>query len=282
VIGINRHGRIRLLKQFAAGMGERRLQTYAAAGAYYLFLSLVPIVMLVCSLLPYTPLTQTLALEVLRDYVPESMVELVERIIRDVYNRSSATLTISILLTIWSASSSLRALIRGVDAAYDARRRDNALVFLLRSFFYMIILLFVILISLTVMVYGGRIISLIQDALPYVPSLDFLFYLLRYLRFAIGMLLFALIFSILYKWMPDTRVKYKEQWPGAVFTAVVWVIFSSAFSFYVSLSGRYGAYGFIGTVMIAMVWMYFCLYFLLIGAFLNRFLAICREGPPSD
>jgi membrane protein len=262
---------------FISGIGSRRLPTYAAAGTYYLFLSLVPIVMLLCSLLPLTSLTQESVLHVLSDYVPASMIALVERIIADVYRGSTATLTISIVLTVWSASASLRALMRGMDAACDTQRHENVVVFFLRSFFYMVALLFVILISLAVMVYGGKILSLLQDTLPYVPALDFLFYLLRYLRFVLVMVILAMVFSVLYHWIPAACARRGKQWPGALFSAVIWVIFSSVFSFYISFSDKYGTYGIIGTVMVAMMWMFFCLYFLLIGAYLNRYLELRRE-----
>jgi membrane protein len=85
------------------------------------------------------------------------------------------------------------------------------------------------------------------------------------------------VFSVLYHWIPAACAKRGKQWPGALFTAVIWVIFSSVFSFYISFSDKYGTYGFIGTVMVAMMWMFFCLYFLLIGAYLNRYLEMRRE-----
>jgi membrane protein len=276
----NRHP-FAVLKEFTAGMAKRRLITYAAAGAYYMFLSFVPFVMLLCSALPLSELSQDTMLEVLRENVPAYLAELVERIVDSVYGGSPATLTISVVLTVLSATSAIRALIRGVDAAYDVRRRCSIVTFYFRSFFYMFILLFVILLTLSVMVYGGRILSLLGSRASDVPALDFLFFLLRYLGFAFVMLFLTLVFDALNKWMPSSKNREGAHWPGALFSALVWVIFSSAFSFYLSVSGNYGAYGIIGTVMVAMIWMYFCLYFLLIGAFLNRFLDLRRNKAES-
>ena len=61
------------------------------------------------------------------------------------------------------------------------------------------------------------------------------------------------------------NLKYRRQLPGAVFSAVVWAAFSFIFSFYVSLSDKFGAYGYIGTIMVAMIWIFYCFYFLLMG-----------------
>ena len=44
--------------QFSGGLGRRRITTYSAACAYYLFVALVPMLMLLVSLVQYTPLTQ--------------------------------------------------------------------------------------------------------------------------------------------------------------------------------------------------------------------------------
>ena len=59
---------------------------------------------------------------------------------------------------------------------------------------------------------------------------------------------------------------------GSLFSAVSWMLFSYIFSFYVSLSNRFGAYGYIGTIMVAMMWLFYCFYFLLIGGYINRLL----------
>ena len=72
--------------------------------------------------------------------------------------------------------------------------------------------------------------------------------------------------------VPAGRRSYKRQVPGAVFAAATWVLFSWFFALYVSVSGKFGAYGYIGTVLVAMVWLFYCLMFLFIGGALNSYL----------
>lgn len=115
--------------------------------------------------------------------------------------------------------------------------------------------------------------------MPANHSLDFLFTLAKHLRFLIILALLALVFSLLYKWMPAKNLKYRRQLPGAVFSAVVWAAFSFIFSFYVSLSDKFGAYGYIGTIMVAMIWIFYCFYFLLMGGFINHYIEMKRAGP---
>ena len=74
-----------------------------------------------------------------------------------------------------------------------------------------------------------------------------------------------------YTYIPDTKLKFTEQVPGACFAAVVWSVFSWGFSMYVSYGNGYSIYGSLTIIVIIMLWMYFCMYIILIGAYLNRY-----------
>lgn len=268
--------------EFFSGMGSRRLTTYSSSCAYYLFMSLVPVIMLLVSVLQYTPLTRDVVLEAVADYVPDSLYEIVYFIVTSIYNGGRVALTVSILLTIWSASACMKALLRGMDSVYDAERKEDYIRFSLRACFHMIIFVFILMLSFFVMVYGGKILDYIEQSMPVNHSLDFLFTLAKYLRFVIILALLALVFCLLYKWMPARRLKFRRQLPGAVFSSVAWAAFSFIFSFYVSLSDRFGAYGYIGTIMVAMIWIFYCFYFLLLGGFINHYIEMKRAEPEHD
>ena len=268
--------------EFFSGMGSRRLTTYSSSCAYYLFMSLVPVIMLLVSVLQYTPLTRDVVLEAVADYVPDSLYEIVYFIVTSIYNGGRVALTVSILLTIWSASACMKALLRGMDSVYDAERKEDYIRFSLRACFYMLIFVFILMLSFFVMVYGGKILDYIEQSMPVNHSLDFLFTLAKYLRFVIILALLALVFCLLYKWMPARRLKFRRQLPGAVFSSVAWAAFSFIFSFYVSLSDRFGAYGYIGTIMVAMIWIFYCFYFLLLGGFINHYIEMKRAEPEHD
>lgn len=273
---------LNVIVDFSAGMGKRKITTFAGSGAYFLFMSLVPMIMLLCSILQYTPLTEEMVLDAVSFYVPYSMYELVERIISTVYAGGNLALTVAIALTLWSASASMKALMRGMDAVYDAERKESYLGFSIRACIYMLIFIVMLLVSLFTLVYGKHIMSLIEIYLPANANMSYIFSLLRYLRYAVVMGMLSLVFCLLYRWMPAVSLRYRHQWPGALFTSVAWVGFSWVFSLYVDLSGKFGAYGFLGTILVAMMWMYFCLYFLLIGGYINRYMDLQRSGRRSE
>ena len=257
---------------FSKGMSRRRITTYSAACAYYLFMSLIPMIMLLVSVIQYTPLTQDMILEAISDYVPDQLYEILNSIISSIYSGGRVALTISILLTIWSAAASMKALMRGMDSVYDAERHEDFFVFSLRACMYMVVFVLMLLLSFFVMVYGGQILQLLYDFLPHNGAVDWLFDIAGYMRFIVVLAVLALVFSFTYWRMPARRLRYKAQWPGAVFCALSWAVFSVIFSFYVSVSNRFGAYGLIGTVIVAMIWLYYCFYFLLLGGYINHFI----------
>ena len=258
--------------EFSKGMGRRRITTYSAACAYYLFMSLIPMIMLLVSVIQYTPLTQDMILEAISDYVPDQLYEILNSIISSIYSGGRVALTISILLTIWSAAASMKALMRGMDSVYDAERHEDFFVFSLRACIYMVVFVLMLLLSFFVMVYGGQILQLLYDFLPHNGAVDWLFDIAGYMRFIVVLAVLALVFSFTYWRMPARKLRYKAQWPGAVFCALSWAVFSVIFSFYVSVSNRFGAYGLIGTVIVAMIWLYYCFYFLLLGGYINHFI----------
>lgn len=258
--------------EFSKGMSRRRITTYSAACAYYLFMSLIPMIMLLVSVIQYTPLTQDMILEAISDYVPDSLYEILNSIISSIYSGGRVALTISILLTIWSAAASMKALMRGMDSVYDAERHEDFFVFSLRACIYMVVFVLMLLLSFFVMVYGGQILQLLYNFLPHNGAVDWLFDIAGYMRFIVVLAVLALVFSFTYWRMPARRLRYKAQWPGAVFCALSWAVFSVIFSFYVSVSNRFGAYGLIGTVIVAMIWLYYCFYFLLLGGYINHFI----------
>lgn len=261
------------LSQFFVGIGERKLPLYAASGAYYIFIAIVPVIMLIVSLVQFLPITADYIMSEISSLLPAQVTDVLERIVRGIYDNGRTALTISIVLTVFSASAAMRAIMRGLDAAYSGDKQ-NILLYYIRSMFYMLIFVAVLLISFVIMAYGGAIMKFILNLFPETTWLQPLFSVLRYARYIAVMLLLFLVFIFMYRFIPVHHIRKIAQWPGALLVSVGWVLFSMAFSAYLAYSNRFGAYGIIGTVMAAMMWLYYSIFFVLIGGWLNSFIAI--------
>ena len=237
-------------------IGKKKVAVYAAASDYFLFMSLVPILMLLVSLIRFLPFSQADVLEIFADAVPASVYDVIRTIVESIYRSGGGVITVSILLTLFSASGAMRAIMKGLDAVYEVERRENVLVFFARAYVYMLILIVIIILSLAVMVYGGVLLGWLHSTLPNSAFVEGLFSLTKYMRYLLVLAILTLSFILLYRWVPAGEHHSVCQWPGALFCAVAWAVFSWVFSLYVSVSDKFGAYGYIGTIMVAMMWMY--------------------------
>lgn len=90
------------------------------------------------------------------------------------------------------------------------------------------------------------------------------------LGFVIGLVvtlaLNALIFALLFKYLPDTKVYWRDVWVGALVTALLWELAKRLLAFYIGRSSFASAYGAIGTLLVVMAWIYFSSQVLFLGA----------------
>ena len=249
---------------------QLRVAANAASGAFWFFLSLVPIVILLSTFLPYTSISQDTLLEVLRPLVPESMTELLATILQDVYSSNLAVMSVSLLATAWSSAKGFSALIRGLEDVYQQSHRAGYFLRRARGIVYTLILLGSLLLSILIMGLGRWFQHILESMWP--PSRD-IFALLLHLRFVPMVAFLTFAFAGIFKFGPGLKLSYFRQLPGALFAALSWSIFSSAFSWLVSLTGGYGTYGSLATVVAVMLWLYYCIYIFLLGACLNRTLS---------
>lgn len=259
---------IKIGMNFNIKMSEKNISAYAASTAFFIFLSLVPMLMVICTMIPYTPLTEENLTKAITEVTPNQIDPMVTELIRDVYQRASSILPLAAIIMIWTAAKGLMALMRGLNAVNDVQERRNYFVVRFVAALYTVVMLIATVISLVIMVLGSKLVDVV---LAKIPQLEVLFSLIVNLRFIFSWVVLTLLFAVIYTYVPSKKLRFREQIPGASFTAVVWSVFSWGFSIYLNLSGSFSIYGSLSLIIIAMIWMYFCMYIILVGAYLNNF-----------
>lgn len=254
-------------REFAARMRGQNINAYAASTAFFFFLSLVPMLIMVCTIIPYTPLTQAHLVEAAIELLPQQVEALAVSLIANVYEKSAGVLSIAIVATLWSAGKGVMGLMQGLNVINGVEEKRNYFVVRLVASFYTLVMLLVVILSLFLMVFGEQLVSLLLYRLP---ALQAPVSLLMNFRFIFVWVVLSLLFAGIFAYVPDEKRKLKDQIPGAVFAAVGWSIFSWFFSAYLNYLNSYGIYGSISIIVIVLLWMYFCMYILLIGAYLNK------------
>ena len=263
-------------------IGKARVTTYAASSTYRLFLSLPPILMLLLSLIHYLPITQEDVMHLFSDTMPDGVYKTINNLISSIYNSGGAATILSSALLVVSVSASMRAIMKGFNEIYCPDKKENFLLFAVRSVIATLLFAVIASVSLVVLVYGRQIVDYLIGQFPESRTLQILRPLTRWIHYLIVGPLLTLAFMVFYHRLPAGKRSFKSQFPGALFAACSWLIFSLVYSLYVSISNKFGAYGYLGTVMIIMMWAYYCVMFFLIGGCINVALESGKSSPAKE
>ena len=88
---------------------------------------------------------------------------------------------------------------------------------------------------------------------------------LGYVESATSFIVFILIFSALFRLLPDVRLRWRDVWAGAVITALLFVLGKEAIGMYLGQSSIGAAFGAAGSLVVFLVWVYYSSMILFIG-----------------
>lgn len=245
-----------------------RVEMYAAHASYFIVISLFPTLVVLLAMLRYTGLDISSLLTLLENFVPEALFPLVTAVVQRVYQNSSGmVLSISIIGALWTASRGVYCLVIGLNAIYGVKESRGYLYTRLFSVFYMFAFLAILLLTLILNVYSDQLFSFFSRWLHIIEVLDGI---LNF-RFLWLVLLQFVVFTMMYKFLPNEKVRFIHALPGAALTVVGWLALSKVYSLYVThFSHIAGIYDSLYSLALGMLWLYLCICILFYGGVLNR------------
>ncbi len=250
-------------------MSRDKVSTYAAEAAFFIFLSFLPFVMLGLSIVHLTPLTEADVLREVTGLLPDALDSLAVVVINEIYDKSVTILSISAAVAVWSSARGIMALRNGLNSVYDVAETRNYFLQRFRAMVYVVCFLVILFLVLGLLVFGNSIQIFLENNLPNLLEFRWLIWLFRTV---FSLLVLTVFFAVMYKFLPNRKAKLRLQWRGAIFSSLGWFFYSYAFSFYISNFSKISyTYGSLSTIIIAMLWLYFCMYILFVGAELNAF-----------
>lgn len=183
-------------------------------------------------------------------------------------------LSISALITIWSAMGGVDSVRVGLNRAYDIRE-TRSLWWLYFQNVVVVIGSAIFLLAFALLIVFAPI--MIQVAEIYAPALKGHFVTIEQLRYPIGITLLTAGVLLCHKVLPAKRLNVLEILPGVVMTVVAWVIMSSAFSIYlINFNTFASTYASLSGVFAAMFFVYLAALVLILGGEVNRVLVVRR------
>jgi membrane protein len=210
----------------------------------------------------------------LSQILPPGTEEIVLQQLRYHGKRPVTLLIVAGVLSLWAASSVIKSLIDGFNAAYRVPR--NRSMFAHAAVGMMLALLeFVPLLGASFLIlFGGTVELWVLKMIRVDPLLNpfsgWWELLSRVIRYAIAFAATATLTAILYFYGPFRRQRWSRVWPGAILATVLWLLATLGFGWYVRNIANYNVlYGSVGTSIALLIWMYLLAAIALFGCEFN-------------
>ena len=218
-----------LIKAFLHFYKESDSELTSVAVAYYWLISIFPLIMIAVNILPYFQIPISNFLIALKEFLPDSMFEVIEKIVREVLTQpSTGLLSFAVLSALWTFSKSMDFLQKAFNKAYGVAKNrgliSHQLISLLVSFGLQVLFALALFLSM----FGQMLLNLLTN---YWQSDSILF---DYLQDFTGPIIYILLFAILvmlYYFLPNVKVtSIRYILPGSIFVLVTLMLFLNIFS----------------------------------------------------
>lgn len=248
------------------------ITAFAANSAYCFILSFIPIIMLLMALIKVANVSREFLETAFGIFLPKGFDDIIIGIIDDVYGNQAALISVTAVFALWWAGRGFMALKNGMRAVLHIDRCRNYFALRFRGSLDALIFLAMIMVALVLGVFGENIekevtsrISLSGTALAVLVEF----------RKVIMLLMFMILFTILYRIIPDwknseifkdKKVSIFQLVPGAAVCAVCWQGYSYIMMLYLKYSASFmKMFGSLAVYIGLMLWLYGCMYFVFFG-----------------
>ena len=251
-------------------MNKDRILAVAAGVTYFGLLALFPAVTALVSLYGLFADAATINdhLTTLSGFLPGGALDVIGEQVKRITAQGEGTLGFAfffgLALSLWSANAGMKALFDALNVAYDEEEKRGFIALNLTSLTFTLGAIVFALLAV-----GGIVV--IPVGLKFIGLGSFVEWILWLARWPALLAVIILGLAVLYRYGPS-RDKAEWKWitPGSIFAAVVWIVASMLFSWYVGNFGNYNeTYGSLGAVIGFMTWMWLSTTIVLVGAELN-------------
>jgi membrane protein len=251
-------------------MNKDRILAVAAGVTYFGLLALFPAITALVSMYGLFADAATINdhLTAMSGFLPGGALDVIGDQVKRITAQGEGTLGFAfffgLALSLWSANAGMKALFDALNVAYDEEEKRGFFALNLASLTFTLGAIAFVLLA----VGGIVVIPIVLNFIGLGPVVEWILWLARW-----PALLVVIItgLAVLYRYGPS-RDKAEWRWitPGSIFAALVWIVASMLFSWYVSNFANYNeTYGSLGAVIGFMTWMWLSTTIVLVGAEVN-------------
>lgn len=260
----------------------------SAAIAYYSLLSIAPlflIVVAVAGVFFADGQVHMQLIEQMRGLIGDAGATLTQTVIEHTESeeRSKWSLLIGTVLTIAGATTVFAQLQSALNRVWRVEAAPGHALF---GFIKQRLLSFALVLSIGFLL----MVSLVTSALlamfrAYLDSkIDNLGWVWQGMDLAISFALMTALIALMFKYLPDREIEWRDTWLGAVITAALFIVGKQVIGLYLGQTSVASSFGAAGSVVVFMIWVYYAAAILLFGAEITQAVAEQRgaRAPPSE
>lgn len=253
------------------------LGSKSAEVAFYLLLSLFPFLLFTINVITYIPIIQiNRYIYSLENIMPQGAYLITSSLINSAIKSRSLDVAItSFVLTIWTSSRAVRALIRSMNRFYRVKESRSFFKVCKIALCFTLILILLIFSSVIFLIFGEKIGVFLIKLINLDKGIIGMWNLWRYL---IGASTMIVIFLSLFIYTPNETITIKDAIPGAIISTISWNVISYMYSYYANNFTNYEVvYGSIGGVIVLITWIYLISWSILIGSKVNSIIFLNKK-----
>ena len=259
---------------------DGRLSNKAASLAYNFMLAIFPATIFLFTLIPYIPIKhfQDQLLNVLAEVMPQNAFSAFQFTITDIVkNQNGGLFSFGFLSTLFFATNGVNKLMQAFNKSSLIQESRTYLHRRWIALALTVVISISLLVAITVMIIGHKIVLFIQYIFhSHAHGWQLLTDLLRWV---IVIVIFFVTVSLLYKYGPAHKQKWRFLSPGSILATFLAILTSLGFTFYINNFSSYNKiYGSIGTLIVVMIWLYLNSLIILIGFELNASIELSKRS----
>jgi membrane protein len=259
------------LKESFTGFGDHKVTKLSASLAYFTTFSLGPLLIVIIFIAGKflgEEAAQGTVFSQAKQFIGPDGAQQIQTIIKNaaLSGKSGVSLIIGIITLLIGATTVFGEMQDSINSIWGVKAKPKAGIMKLvttrlLSFGMIASLGFLLLVSLAITAVVEGIGERLKEVFP-----DVTVVLLYVVNLIITLGVVTVLFAIIFKVLPDIRIKWKDIWPGAIATAILFMIGKFLISLYISKSDIGGTYGAAGSLVVLIVWIYYSSMILYFGA----------------
>jgi membrane protein len=259
----------------------------AAAIAYYSLLSMAPLFLVVIAIAGVffaDGQVQSQLIDQIRALIGAEGADLAETVIENTESegQSKASLLIGTALTAFGATTVFAQLQAALNRVWHVQADPSNALW---NFVKHRLLSFALVVSLGFLLMVSLVVSAVLAAIHgYVTGLAEAAFVWEALNVAASFSLATLLIALIFKYLPDAEIEWRDTWLGAFLTATLFIIGKAAIGVYLGQASVASSFGAAGSVVVFMIWVYYASLIILFGAEITRSVADQRgaHAAPAD